>query len=365
RMDGDAIMREKMATFLLALGGVVLFGGAARPAEATPIDYDISFTASGFSPDTSGVSTVSGRFFIALDPDLQVIDHTSGIALDYVSQQLDSQLSYNYFPISTPVFPDLLQVGGITGGASGLAGTTGTGGGAAAGHAGTASCPAGTFICEDFEAYPTGAAPAGIWSKNTRGSGTIAVDATRAFSGANALHVTGTINADAAHITTPVSGTGNTTFVRFMMYTLGYPSSSGVHSHLARIGTTADSGPDSAYSLSSYNGTAIEKVDSIYLRDTTTHLNDANMKNRWVCLEYEIDKTGGVGKVVPHIWVDGKELTLAAAGSSTHAGTSTSWDPIAFEKFTIGLDGNQVDAVKGDFWIDDVIVAPSRVGCPK
>lgn len=114
-------MREKMATFLLALGGVVLFGGAARPAEATPIDYDISFTASGFSPDTSGVSTVSGRFFIALDPDLQVIDHTSGIALDYVSQQLDSQLSYNYFPISTPVFPDLLQVGGITGGASGLA----------------------------------------------------------------------------------------------------------------------------------------------------------------------------------------------------------------------------------------------------
>ncbi|MFL5308500.1 MAG: hypothetical protein ACJ8F1_25030, partial [Polyangia bacterium] len=252
--------------------------------------------------------------------------------------------------------------GSGTGGATGLAGATG---GAAAGHSGTAGCPSGTFICEDFEAYPTGAAPTGIWSKNTRASGTIAVDATRAFSGANALHVTGTINADAAHITTPISGTGNTTFVRFMMYTLGYPSSSGVHSHLARIGTTADSGPDSAYSLSSYNGTAIEKVDSIYLRDTTTHLNDANMKNRWVCLEYEIDKTGGVGKVVPHIWVDGKELTLAAAGSSTHAGTSTSWDPIAFEKFTIGLDGNQADAVKGDFWLDDVIIASSRIGCPK
>src|SRR5206468_12969050 len=144
---------------------------------------------------------------------------------------------------------------------------------------------------------------------------------TRSFSGTKSLHVTGTINGDAAHITTPVAITANTTFVRFMVYTLGYPSSSGVHSHLARIGTTADSGPDSAYSLSSYNGTAIEKVDSIYLRDTTTHLNDANMKNRWVCLEYEIDKTGGVGKVVPHIWVDGKELTLAAAGSSTHAGT--------------------------------------------
>ena len=213
-----------------------------------------------------------------------------------------------------------------TGGTTGVAGTTGSGGGAAAGHAGTASCPSGTFICEDFEAYPAGAAPNGIWSKNTRAGGTIAVDATRAFSGTNALHVTGTINGDAAHITTPISGTGNTTFVRFMMYTLGYPSSSGVHSHLARIGTVGDSGPDSAYSLSSFNGTAIEKVDSIYLRDTSTHLNDANMKNRWVCLEFEIDKTGGIGKVVPHIWVDSKELTLAPAGSSTHAGTSSSWE---------------------------------------
>ena len=196
-----------------------------------------------------------------------------------------------------------------------------------------------------------------------RGHGTIAVDTTRAFRGSRALHVTGVINGDVAHIFTPLAISSPTVFVRFMMYTVSYPSTAGVHSRLARLGTSGDQGPDSAYSLSSYNGTAIEKVDSIYLRSTATHLNDAPLRNRWVCWEFEIDKTGGVGKVVPHIWLDGAERVLAPAGSSTHAGTSASWDPIAFERFTIGLEGNQPDPVPGDFWLDDVTVAAQRIGC--
>lgn len=259
--------------------------------------------------------------------------------------------------------------GSTGGGSAGAAGSTAGGGGASAGASGAgptsgSACPAENFLCEAFDSYPAGAAPTGIWTKTTRGGGAITVDTTRAFSGSQSLHATGTLNGDVAHVTTPLSIAANTVYVRFMMYTVGYPSSSGVHSRLARLGTTADSGPDSAYSLSSYNGTAIEKVDSIYLRSTSVHLNDAAYKNRWFCLEFEIDKSGGVGKVVPHIWIDGTALTLAAAGSSTHAGTSTSWDPIPFEKFTLGLEGNQVDAVKGDYWLDDVIIAPQRIGCP-
>ena len=132
-----------------------------------------------------------------------------------------------------------------------------------------------------------------------RAGGQITVDTSRPFSGQKALHVTGMMNSDKAYIQTPLAITATTIFVRFMMYTAGYPSSSGVHTRLLRIGTaagTAAGTAENSYSLSSYNGTAIEKVNSIYLRDTGTHFNDAGNKNRWICWEFEIDKTGGSGK---------------------------------------------------------------------
>jgi hypothetical protein len=134
-----------------------------------------------------------------------------------------------------------------------------------------------------------------------------------------------------------------------------------------RLGTNAGApagNPESCYSFASYNGTAIEKVNSIYLRNTQTHLNDAAVKNRWVCWEFEIDKTGGVGKVAPHIWLDGRELALAEAGSPSHGMTSPSWDPIPIETFIMGLDGFQADSVRADFWIDDLVIHSQRVGCP-
>jgi hypothetical protein len=175
------------------------------------------------------------------------------------------------------------------------------------------------------------------------------------------------MNADRANITTPLVIAADTVFVRFMMYTVGYPSSSGVHTRLLRLGTAAGAAagqPYSSYSFASYNGTAIEKVNSIYLRDTGTRLNDAALKDRWVCWEFEIDKTGGVGKVAPHIWLDGRELPLSAAGSSSHGMTSASWDPIPIEVLILGLDGFQSDPVRADFWIDDLVIHSERVGCP-
>jgi hypothetical protein len=255
--------------------------------------------------------------------------------------------------------------GGTQGGSGGKGGNS-TGGAATAGTSG-AGCPAGTFLCEGFEAYTEGAAPAGTWTKDVRGAGQINVETSRPFAGTKALHVTGTMNADRANIRTPLAISANTVFVRFMMYTIGYPSSSGVHTRLLRIGTnsgTAAGTPENSYAFANYNGTAIEKVNSIYLRNTQTHLNDAAVKNRWVCWEFEIDKTGGMGKVAPHIWLDGRELALAAAGSASHGMTTTSWDPIAIETLIMGLDGFQADSVRADFWIDELVIHSQRVGCP-
>jgi hypothetical protein len=256
---------------------------------------------------------------------------------------------------------------GGRGGASGAGAAGGGGGAGAAGGGSGAMCPNGAFVCEGFEAYPLDAPPGGTWTRDVRGGGQINVGSARPFSGAKALHVTGMMNADRANLQMPVAIPAETVFVRFMMYTLGYPSSSGVHTRLLRLGTKAGAAagsPDSSYALASYNGTAIEKVNSIYMRSTSTHFNDAAVKDRWVCWEFEIDKTGGVGKVAPRIWLDGRELSLASAGSSSHGGTSWSWDPIAIELLIMGLDGFQADPVRADFWIDDLVVHSQRVGCP-
>ncbi len=260
------------------------------------------------------------------------------------------------------------------GGFAGIPSAHGGGGGAAGAGAGGAggtggspdsACGSGAILCEDFEDYPTDSAPASGWTSSVRGNGKIVVDAARAFSGKQSLHVTGKMNADRANISRPIQTDSPTAFVRFMYYGVSYPASSGVHTRLLRIGTAqaASGNPDSSYSLASYNGTAIEKVNSIYLRDTATKLNDPKLLNRWACWELAIDRSGGVGKVKVQLWVDGRELKLSPAGSSSHGMTSSSWDPIPFELVMLGLDGFQQDAQAADFWIDDLSITPERVGC--
>jgi hypothetical protein len=249
--------------------------------------------------------------------------------------------------------------GGAGGSSAGMGGT-----GGAAGNT-NGSCSNDAIVCEDFEQYPAAAAPAGGWTPSLRGDGKIVVDRARAFSGQQSLHVTGRMNADRANISRPIQTSSATAYVRFMFYATSYPASAGVHTRLMRIGTAqaATGNPDSSYSLSSYNGTAIEKVNSIYLRDTGTKLNDPKLLNRWTCWEFGIDRTGGVGNVKVQLWVDGRELTLSPAGSSSHGMTSPSWDPIPFDLFMLGLDGFQADTQAADFWIDDLSVTPQRVGC--
>lgn len=257
--------------------------------------------------------------------------------------------------------------GGGSGGGSGVS-AGGTEAGSAGGGplgAGDGGCGSDAIVCEDFEQYPAAVAPAGAWTSALRGEGKIVVDTTRAFGGKQSLHVTGKMAKDHANISRPIQTASPAAYVRFMYYGTSYPASSGVHTRLARLGTSqaASGDPYTSYSLASYNGTAIEKVNSIYLRDTGTKLNDPKLLNRWACLEFAVDMSGGTGKVKVQIWVDGRELNLSAAGSSSHGMTSPSWDPISFEVFMLGLDGYQDDAQLADFWIDDIAVTPQRVGC--
>ncbi len=265
------------------------------------------------------------------------------------------------------------QTAGETSGAGGSAGTGGISGtatgGSASGGASGPGCPAGAFLCEGFENQTAGVAPGAPWVPDTLGNGKITVDTTRAFSGQKSVHVTGMMNGfqgDRANIARPMAIDSKTVWVRFMMYTASYPASSGVHTRLMRLGTAAGAAlgsPESSYAFATYNGTSIEKVNTVLQRNTGTKLDDSANKNRWICWEFEIDKTGGIGKVVPHIWLDSKELALSPAGGASHGGTSPSWDPINIEVFIMGLEGYQPDPILADYWIDDVFISSQRIGC--
>jgi hypothetical protein len=258
---------------------------------------------------------------------------------------------------------------GTSGSAPAASGSGGmpAGDGGTSGTAGVASgdCGMDAIVCDNFDQYPTASAPAGGWTAALRGDGKIVVDTAQAFSGKQSLHVTGKMNKDHANISRPIQNASPTAYVRFMYYMKSYPASAGVHTRLARLGTmqAASGNPYTSYSLASYNGIAIERVNSIYLRDTGTKLNDSQLRNRWSCLEFAVDMSGGAGKVKVNIWIDGKELTLSPAGSSSHGQTDATWDPLAFEVFMLGLDGYQDDAEVADYWIDDLSVTPQRVGC--
>jgi hypothetical protein len=258
---------------------------------------------------------------------------------------------------------------GTSGSATASSGTGGApaGGGGSGGSAGGADgdCGADAIVCENFDQYPAASAPAGGWTAALRGDGKIVVDTAQAFSGKQSLHVTGKMNQDRANISRPIQTASPTAYVRFMYYVKSYPASSGVHTRLARLGTmqAASGNPYTSYSLAAYNGIAIERVNSIYLRDTGTKLNDSELLNRWSCLEFMVDMSGGAGKVKVGIWIDGKALTLSPAGSSSHGQTDPTWDPLAFEVFMLGLDGYQDDPEVADYWIDDISVTPQRVGC--
>jgi hypothetical protein len=195
----------------------------------------------------------------------------------------------------------------------------------------------------------------------------VKVEDSRFFSGNKSIRVTGQLRNGAANIKAPLAIGETSFFVRFMMYTASYPASSGVHTRLVRMGLNEGTGagdPESSFSLATYNGTSVEKVNAILLRNTGTKLNDAALKNRWVCWEWAVDMSGGPKKVVPKIWLDGRELALSPAGSAAHGGTTPDWNPIAIEVFYMGLDGFQPDAIPADFWVDDLVVHSQRIGCP-
>ena len=210
------------------------------------------------------------------------------------------------------------------------AGGTGPGDSAAGGVTGP-GCPSGALFCEGFEAQPAGATPGGTLDTDgacrradyrrhvaavLRSKGPSRHRADRHRQG---LHPNAPGDHRHHHLR-PVHDVHSRLSLQQLEFT---PASCALGPRRTAAGTAENS-----YSLSSYNGTAIEKVNSIYLRDTGTHFNDAGTRTVGSAGNSRSTRPEGAGKVTPHIWVDGRQLSLSVAGSASHGMTSPSWDPI-------------------------------------
>ena len=110
---------------------------------------------------------------------------------------------------------------------------------------------------------------------------------------------------------------------------------------------------------------AIERIASGYFRDTSQAMNAAsNNVKQWVCWEFEIDNKGGPidgggGTARPHIWRNDSELSLKVTGSKVN------WDPVPWDILQFSVFTYQPSTVPVDFWLDDVAMSKTKIGCPK
>jgi hypothetical protein len=96
-----------------------LFLGFSFRANASLETLTIDFTASGFQAGAP-VDPVQGSVTLTLDTAVAVVDQTAGITLNSLNLQLDSPIAFQWEPLALGNSVDILEIGGLAGGAAGL-----------------------------------------------------------------------------------------------------------------------------------------------------------------------------------------------------------------------------------------------------
>ena len=226
-----------------------------------------------------------------------------------------------------------------------------------------AGCPSGAF-CDGFE-NQTGTAPAGDWSltyPNCQGTGTATVDSSTARSGTRSIRINGRAGyCNHVFLTTSRGLSGSGLYARFYVrHTTALPEA---HVAFLAMKDTADGGKDLRmggqnralqWNRESDDATLPEQSPAGVAQSTPLAVN------QWTCVEFGI--TGSELRT----WVNGTEVPgLRADGVPTPDVDSqwlrrAGWRP-ALSNFRLGWEsyGNGDDTL----WFDDVVMAPSRVGC--
>jgi hypothetical protein len=241
-----------------------------------------------------------------------------------------------------------------------------------------------TLFTDDFESRAAGVVPPAPWKEESYNTGVmIRVDAERAFSGKQALHVHDPRGAKyrrgymAIHLESPLPALTSAMYGRAMVWLEAAPealpgASPGHWTLLQGEGRSADDKYNSIYRL------GVEGTDGLGLManfETTPPVTtDCKQRSalslplkRWACVEWHLEAASNELE----FWLDGKRVArVRGRGDATAAckgdDLGGEWRaPPKFDSFYIGLERYADSANDQDLWIDDVTLAQKRVGCPK
>lgn len=249
--------------------------------------------------------------------------------------------------------------------------TVGTDAGADAGTDAGADPGAGcegsaALFCEDFEALAEGTASSDDWDTQV-GSGSLTVDGEHAR-GARSLHVHSVGNSW-AFLVLPFEPPGNSYFGRMYLYVEEFPSAPD-WAHYTLVEATGDGagqirpvggqfvpdccgGPGAFWGIGSDGGPTGDW--------TNWRTSAPSEAGRWVCVEWQIDASDNFIRL-SFDGADNEELTVS---TRDHGGSGADFVFPQFDELKIGWQLYQPNPTPGEFdlWIDDIVLATTRVGC--
>jgi hypothetical protein len=221
--------------------------------------------------------------------------------------------------------------------------------------------------------------PGAPWKEESYRSGAIlAVDTVHAFSGRKALHILTPRGADyrrgyvAIHLHDPLPQLQAAMYGRVMVWLDEMPAGQPQHWTLLQgEGRSADDRYNSIYRLGAeqQGGTRL-MANFETTPPVTTDCRQRSQRTlpvrRWACVEFHMD----VASNEMQFWLDGREVTHVrgrAAGANACKGDDLDgrWlAPPRFDSFYLGFERYGDTPTDQHLWIDDVVLARQRVGCP-
>jgi hypothetical protein len=236
-------------------------------------------------------------------------------------------------------------------------------------------CPSGALLCEDFDKYASATELAAGWIVTTTAA-TLAVDATKPFgTTGKSLHLTAAAGTPTAVIIKdgapllPISG--NVMYGRMMMWLTQTPGGNYHWNNIQAAGTIPGS---TRYGKYGWGGQAGKVLAGYTVRDTPTGAAvidcskpsaSAIPEKTWVCVEWKFD--GAANEL--HYWFDGVLLAdvdvITTGTRCVNAGDlGSTWQAPAFANLSVGWQQYQASTGALEFWVDELVVATQKIGCP-
>jgi hypothetical protein len=229
---------------------------------------------------------------------------------------------------------------------------------------------AGAVFCDDFESYPLGGPPGGLWGVSGSGGGgeSALVDAGKAWSGGRSVRIrhTGTAHS-AIYITlaTPVLPLPrNDLHGRLMLFIRQAPPR--LHWDNVRATGPRPDGKEAQYNLGGESASFLVNYEP---HDCYRRTQVAYPQGRWACLQWQFSGAsteGGGTRNEVHVWLDGQpveEATVTRFGQGCVDKTTSEWIAPRFERLFVGWEQYRPsDPI--EMWIDDVAVGETPIACP-